>query len=180
MRAARRPRPHGLRMEHASVEHRYTVSGGVGGSHPGAIGPDEVEGALDWRAVPHAAGLVERLTSRLGSEADVRRVILAALAPLRGALRGPPLEAVMARLPERLARELLEAEWNLNARVPEATDAVAYLATVSALARFPPRIAATYVVAVFAALRAALGPADADAVAGRLPGDLAQLWLAAR
>ena len=167
-------------MEHASVEHRYSVSGGVGGSYPGALGPDEVEGALEYRPVPSAPGLVERLASRLGSAADARRVILATLAPLRGALQGPALDAVLARLPERLARELLEAEWNLNARVPDATDAVEYLATVSSLARFPPRIAATYVVAVFAALRAALGPVDADAVAGRLPGDLAQLWLAAR
>lgn len=167
-------------MEHASVEHRYIVSGGVGGACPGALGPDEVEGELEWRPVSHEPGLVERVASRLGSEADARRVILAVLAPLRAALQGHPLDAVMARLPGRLARELLEAEWNLNARVPEATGAVDYLTTVSALARFPPRISAAYVVAVFAALRAALGPADAEAVAERLPGDVAELWRAAR
>lgn len=165
---------------HASVEHRYSVSGGVGGPYPGALGPDEVEGELDWRPTPREPDLVERVASRLGSEAGARRVILAVLGPLRAALRGGPLDAVMARLPARLARELLEAEWNLNARVPEATGAEEYLATVSSLARFPPRIAATYVVAVFAALRAALGPADADAVAARLPGGLGELWRVAR
>ncbi len=167
-------------MEHASVEHRYSVSGGVGGRYPGALGPDEVEGELEWRPVPHEPEVLTQVAARLGSGADARRVTLAVLAPLRAALRGGPLDAVMARLPGRLARELSEAEWNLNARVPEATDAVQYLSTVSALARFPPRIAAAYVVAVFAALRAALGPADAGAVAERLPGDLAELWRVAR
>ncbi len=167
-------------MEHAWAEHRYTVSGGVGGTYPGGIGPDEVEGELDWQAVPGDPGLVGRLVSRLGSEVDARRVILAVLAPLRSALRGAPLDAVLARLPGRLAREVVEAEWNLNARVPEAIGARDYLATVSALARFPARTAATYVLAVFGALRAALGPAEADAVAERLPADLATLWRAAR
>ncbi len=167
-------------MEHASVEHRYTVSGGVGGIYPGGIGPDEVEGELDWQPVPGDPGLVGRLLARLGSEVNARRVILAVLAPLRSALRGPPLDAVLSRLPGRLARELVEAEWNLNARVPDAIGARDYLATVSALARFPPRTAATYVLAVFGALRAALWPAEADAVAERLPADLATLWRAAR
>lgn len=167
-------------MEHAWVEHRYTVSGGVGGTYPGGIGPDEVEGELEWQPFEPDPGLVGRVMTRLGSEANARRVILAVLAPLRGALRGAPLDAVLARLPARLARELLEAEWNLNARVPEATGAREYLATVSALARFPPRTAATYVLAVFGALRAALWPAEADAVAERLPADLANLWRAAR
>ena len=168
-------------MEHGSVEHRYSVSGGVGGRYPGALGPDEVEGELEWRPVPHEPEAVDAggRPARVGGRrppGDAGRARPAA----RGAPGGSPLDAVLARLPGRLARELSEAEWNLNARVPEATDAVQYLSTVSALARFPPRIAAAYVVAVFAALRAALGPADAGAVAERLPGDLAELWRVAR
>jgi uncharacterized protein (DUF2267 family) len=167
-------------MEPEWAEHRYTVSGGVGGTYPGGIGPAEVEAEREWQPVQRDPGLVGRVATRLGSEANARRVILAVLAPLRGALRGAPLEAVLARLPPRLATELLEAEWNLNARIPEATGAREYLATVSGLSRFPPRTAATYVLAVFGALRAALWPAEADAVAERLPADLATLWRAAR
>jgi uncharacterized protein (DUF2267 family) len=162
------------------MEHTYTVSGGRGGPCPGAIGPDELEGDLEWRPVPRDPGLVGRVAARLGSEVDARRVILAVLGPLRAALNGRPLDAVLAGLPRRLAQELAEVEWNLNAPVPPANDAVDYLLTVARLARFPPRTAASYVVAVFAALRATLGPGEADVVAERLPADIAELWRVAR
>ncbi len=162
------------------MEHTYTVSGGRGGPCPGAIGPDEVEGDLEWRPLPRAGGALADVAARLGSEVDARRVILAVLGPLRAALQGQPLDAVVATLPRRMARELAEVEWNLNAAVPPAADATDYLLTVARLTRYPPRTAATYVLSVFAALRGALAPAQAEAVAERLPADLAQLWRAAR
>jgi uncharacterized protein (DUF2267 family) len=40
----------------------------------------------------------------------------------------------------------------------------------------PPPQAATYVRAVFAAARSVLSRADSEAIAARLPGDLAELW----
>ena len=162
------------------MEHTYAVSGGRGGPCPGAIGPDELEGDLDWRPLPRDPALVGRVAARLGSEVDARKVLLAVLGPLRAALSGRPLDAINARLPRQLARELAEVEWNLNAPVPQARDAVDYLLTVARLARFPPRTAASYVVAVFAGLRATLGPAEADAVAERLPARIAELWRIAR
>lgn len=166
------------------MEHTYAVSGGRGGPCPGAIGPDELEGDLEWRPLHDEGGdeggVMGRVAARLGSEVDARRVLLAVLGPLRGALEGRPLQALAEALPRRLVRELAEVEWNLNAAVPPATDAADYLLTVARLARFPPRTAATYVVAVFAAVRAALGSAESDAVADRLPADIGQLWRAAR
>jgi uncharacterized protein (DUF2267 family) len=44
----------------------------------------------------------------------------------------------------------------------------------------PPRRAAEYVRAVFAAAKAVLPPEDAQAIAARLPPDIADLWRAAR
>lgn len=163
------------------ISHTYEVSGGVGARVPGAIGPDELDGRADWIALP-ARGegeLLDRLEARLGSEARARKVLLAVLAPLRGALEGPALEAVLAHLPHRFARELREAEWNLDAPVPEAATGAGYLDEVSRLLLHPPRQAAAYVLAVFAALHEVMGPAAAE-VAGRLPPELGELWRGVR
>jgi uncharacterized protein (DUF2267 family) len=162
------------------ISHTYEVAGGVGRT-PGAIGPDELDGRTDWIEVP-ARGegeLLERLEARLGSEARARRVLLAVLGPLRGALDGPALAAVLAHLPHRYARELGEAEWNLNAPVPAPVTGADYLAEVARLLQHPPRQAAAYVLAVLAALHEVMGPAARE-VADRLPPDLAELWRGVR
>ncbi|ACL63636.1 conserved hypothetical protein [Anaeromyxobacter dehalogenans 2CP-1] len=163
------------------ITHTYEVAGGVGARTPGAIGPDELDGRADWVEIP-ARGegeLMERLEARLGSEARTRKVLLAVLAPVRGALEGPALAAILAHLPHRFARELREAEWNLDAPVREAATGAEYLAEVSRLLQRPPRHAAAYVLAVLAAAHEVMGPAARE-VAGQLPPDLADLWRGVR
>jgi uncharacterized protein (DUF2267 family) len=86
---------------------------------------------------------------------------------------------VLATLPGRLARELVEAEWNLNAPVPAPVTGADYLAEVARLLQHPPRQAAAYVLAVLAALHEVMGPAARE-VADRLPPDLAELWRGVR
>ncbi|WP_041453253.1 DUF2267 domain-containing protein [Anaeromyxobacter dehalogenans] len=163
------------------ISHTYEVAGGVGARTPGAIGPDELDGRADWVEIP-ARGegeLLERLEARLGSEARTRKVLLAVLAPLRGALEGPALSGILAHLPRRFARELAEAEWNLNAPVRAPATGAEYLAEVARLLQRPPRQAAAYVLAVLAALHEVMGPAARD-LADRLPPDLAELWRGVR
>jgi uncharacterized protein (DUF2267 family) len=158
----------------------YAVRGGVGGVIPGLVGPAELDGRAEWRPLREPRDLVEALAGRLGSEADHEKVLLAVLAPLRPALEGEPLGALLARLPPHLARELADAELNLNARVPAPVDVGEYLVEVAGLVLHPPRRAAEYVRAVFAAAQAVLAPEDAQAIAERLPPHIADLWRAAR
>jgi uncharacterized protein (DUF2267 family) len=158
----------------------YFVKGGVGGALPGLLGPAELDGRADWAPLREPRDLVEALAGRLGSETDHEKVLLAVLAPLRPALEGEALGSLLARLPLHLARELADAELNLNAPVPAPADAGAYLVEVAALVLHPPRRAAEYVRAVFAAAKAVLPPEDAQAIAARLPPDIADLWRAAR
>lgn len=164
----------------ARMEHGFTVAGGVAGRIPGAYGPDELDGKAEWVSLREPSDLLESLEARLGSEVDARRVLLAVLGPLRGALEGPPLEALLARLPLDLAREVPDAPLVLGAPVPPASGAGDYLDEVSRLVMFPPRAAAGYVRAVFASAKAALDPEGSEAIAARLPPDLAALWRAAR
>jgi uncharacterized protein (DUF2267 family) len=158
---------------------RYGVSGGVGGPLPGIIGPEELDGRIDWVPVRPPRDLVEALLARLGSEDDPHRVVLATLGPLRSMLDGEPLGAILAKLPLHLARELADAELALGAAVAPATSADEYLAEVSRLVLHPPRIAVTYVHAVFAAAKAVLDPEASRAVEERLPPGVAELWRAA-
>jgi uncharacterized protein (DUF2267 family) len=158
---------------------RYGVTGGVGGALPGIIGPEELDGRIEWIPVRPPRDLPEALAVRLGSEDDVRRVVLATLGPLRTMLDGEPLGAVLATLPLHLARELADAELNLCATVVPATTADEYLAEVSRLVLHPPWVAVTYVQAVFAAAKAVLAPEAARAVEERLPPGVAELWRAA-
>lgn len=155
---------------------RYGVGGGVGGLLPGVLGPDELDGRIEWVPVRAPRDLPEALAVRLGSDADLHRVVLGVLAPLRQVLEGEPLGALLARLPLHLARELADADLNLCARVAPAAGADAYLDEVSRLVLHPRFVARTYVRAVFAAAKAVLGPDDATAVAGRLPPGVAELW----
>jgi uncharacterized protein (DUF2267 family) len=148
----------------------------VGGRLPGVIGPEELDGRIEWLPVRPPRDLPEALAARLGSEDDGRRVLLATLGPLRAALEGEPLGAVLAKLPPHLARELADAELNLGARVVPATTADEYLAEVSRLSLHPPPVALTYVGAVFAAAKAVLSPDAARAIEERLPPGLAELW----
>jgi hypothetical protein len=154
--------------------------GGVGPPLPGIVGPAEVDGRAEWVPVQRDAGLLEALAARLGSEVDLHRVVLAVLAPLCSALDGAPLGALLAHLSLPLARELGAPALALGARVRAPGGAGDYLLEVSRLALHPPAQAATYVRAVFAAARDVLRPAEAQAIAARLPGDLAELWRTAR
>ena len=155
---------------------RYGVGGGVGGPLPGVLGPEELDGRIDWVPVRPPRDLPEALATRLGSEDDVGRVILAVLGPLRQVLEGEPLGAIAAKLPLPLARELADAELNLCAKVAPAAGAPEYLAEVSRLVLHPPEAAATYVRAVFAAAKTVLAPEDARAVEARLPPQIAEQW----
>lgn len=158
----------------------YLVRGGVGGAIPGLLGPAELDGRMEWTRLREPRDVVEALEARLGSEVDHDKVLLAVLGPLRRVLDGEPLGALLARLPLHLARELADAELNLNAAVPPPADAREYLLEVSRLVLHPPRRAAEYVRAVFAAAKAVLPPSDAEAIAARLGPQLADLWRAAR
>lgn len=167
------------RMERTHPMHTYTVAGGVTPVLPGAFGPDELDGEADWRSAAASGALLERIALRLGSVAGARKVILAVLGPLRATLAGPPLESILAHLPGSYAREVAEVEWNLDAAVPEAEGTTDYLQTVARLVQLPPRVAAAYVLATLGAIRGALDPLEAEAVARQLPADLARLWRAA-
>jgi uncharacterized protein (DUF2267 family) len=158
---------------------RYEVAGGVGGQLPGVLAPEELDGRIDWVPVRPPLDLPEALASRLGSEDDAHRVILAVIGPLRQLLQGEPLGAILAKLPLHLARELADAELNLCARITPAAGLAEYLAEVSRLVLHPPDVAASYVRAVFAAAKAVLAPDQASAVEARLPAGIAQLWRAA-
>jgi uncharacterized protein (DUF2267 family) len=158
---------------------RYGVAGAVGGRLPGVLGPEELDGRIEWVPVRPPRDLPEALAARLGSEDDANRVILAVLGPLRQVLAGEALGALLAKLPLHLARELGEAELNLCARVAPAGSAPEYLAEVSRLVLHPPDTAATYVRAVFAAGKAVLAPEEGRAVEAKLPPGVAELWRAA-
>lgn len=158
----------------------YRVSGGVGGALPGLVGPAGLDGRAEWVPVPRGADLLERLEARLGSDVDHRKILLGVLAPLCPALDGAPLGAVVSHLPLWLARELADPGSALNDRVRAPRGAGDYLLEVGRLILHPPERAATYVRAVFAAARAVLSRAEAEAIAARLPADLAELWRGAR
>lgn len=155
---------------------RYAVSGGVGGRLPGVVGPDELDGRLEWTWPRPRRDLYDHVLARLGSEEDADRVILAVLGPLRGALAGAPLGALVAKLPLHLARELAEAERNLRAPLAAPPDGRAYVAEVSRLLLHPPEAALTYVRAVFAAAKAALAGDEASAIEAQLPAGVADAW----
>jgi uncharacterized protein (DUF2267 family) len=157
----------------------YRVRGGVGPQLPGVVGPADLDGRVEWVPVARTGELLDALAARLGSEVDLHKVVLAVLAPLRSALDGPPLGAIVARLPLPLARELAAGDLALGAKVRSPAGAGDYLLEVSRLILHPPWRAATYVRAVFAAARAVLAPEDAEEIAARLPPDLAEPWRSA-
>lgn len=161
-------------------EHEYAVSGGYGAATPGALGPGELDGRADWVGIEHGGGLLEALAPRIGSEVDLEKLVLAAVCPLRSALDGPPLDALLARLPYALALEVREGDRNLNTRVVAASGASDYLVEAARLMQHAPPRAALYVYAFFAAARAVLPPDAHEAIAARLPRDLAELWRSAR
>src|SRR5512133_3464437 len=134
----------------------YQPSGGVGGRIPGTLGPADLDSRAEWIPLRAPRDLLDALGMRLGSEVDLRKVVLAVLSPLRSSLEGEPLGALLATVPPDLARLL--ADPNLNVRVQPAASAGDYLAEVSRLVLHPPRRAAEYVRAVFAAAKAVLDP----------------------
>jgi uncharacterized protein (DUF2267 family) len=152
----------------------------VGGALPGTVGPGEVDGRAGWVPARPPRDVLDALALRLGSEVDLRKVVLAVLSPLRSALEGEPLGALTATLPPDLARVLADADLNLNVRVQAAASAAEYLDEVSRLVLHPPRGAAEYVRAVFAAAKAVLDPASIQAISDRLPPEIGAAWRAAR
>jgi uncharacterized protein (DUF2267 family) len=152
----------------------------VGGPLPGTVGPAELDGRADWVPARRPRDVLDVLALRLGSEVDLRKVVLAVLSPLRSALDGEPLGALTAALPPDLARVLADADLNLNVRVQAAASGADYLAEVSRLVLHPPGGAAEYVRAVFAAAKAALDPAAIQAISDRLPPEIGAAWRAAR
>lgn len=156
----------------------YQVAGGYGDAVPGTIGPDEVDGRADW-VRGEGRGLADELQARLGSEVDLRKVLLGVLAPLLGLLRGEPVRAIAARLPYGLGRELLDADDGGRATAGPA-GADAYLREVAELVQRPLSTAASHVTAVLGPIRSALAPDDAGELERRLPEELAALWRSAR
>ncbi len=162
------------------MDEPYQPSGGVAGRIPGTVGPAQFDGRTEWVPLRRPHDLLDALAMRLGSEVDLRKVVLAVFSPLRAALEGEPLGTITSMLPQDLALVLADADLNLNARVRAAASASEYLAEVSRLVQHPPRIAAEYVRAAFAAAKAVLDGHDVEAVAARLPPELAAAWRAAR
>jgi uncharacterized protein (DUF2267 family) len=161
------------------MAHTYSVAGGEG-SAPGALGPDELDGRAEWVPASRGRDLLSTLGARLGSEVDLRKVVLGVVCPLRASLEGPPLETLLAALPAALAREVREGELNLNARLRSPASAGEYLLDVSRLLLQTPRRAAVTVRALFGAVRATLGPDALEAMVARLPRDVADLVREAR
>lgn len=158
----------------------YRVRGGVGPPLPGIVGPADLDGRAEWVPVRPAADLLDAVAARLGSEVDLHKIVLGVLAPLCPALDGAPLGALLAHLPLPLARELGQRDIALGARVRAPRGAGDYVVEVARLVQQPPARAATYARAVVAAVRGVLTPAEAEAIAARLPADLAELWRTAR
>ena len=154
----------------------YRVRGGVGPPLPGIVGPSELDARTDWIPLGRTRELLDVLAARLGSEVDLHKIVLGVLSPLRAALDGPPLGALVARLPLSLARELAAGGVAVGGRVRSPSGAGDYLLEVARLVQLPPARAATYVRAAFAAARAVLSREESDAIAARLPGDLGELW----
>jgi uncharacterized protein (DUF2267 family) len=154
----------------------YQVTGGFGYAVPGTVGPDEVEGRAEWVQL-EGQGLAEQLQARLGSEVDLRKVLLAVLSPLLGVLHGEPARAIAARLPYPLARELLDADDGAT-KVP--VGAEQYLRDVSELVQHPLSAAALYARAVLGSIRATLAPEMAAEAERRMPAELAELWRTSR
>ena len=158
----------------------YRVLGGVGPPLPGVVGPADLDARVEWVPVRRTRQLLDVLAARLGSEIDLHKIALGVLCPLRAALDGPPLGALLAHVPLSLAREIAHGDAAVGRRVQSPTGAGDYLLEVSRLIMQPPSRAATYVRAVFGAARAVLAREAWEAVASRLPRDLAELWRTAR
>jgi uncharacterized protein (DUF2267 family) len=158
----------------------YAVRGAVGPQLPGIIGPADLDGRVEWVPVRRTGELLDVLAARLGSEVDVHKIVLGVLAPLASALDGAPLGSLLAHLPLSIARELAAGAIAVGAPIRGPTGAGDYALEVASLIQHPPWRAATYVRAVFATARSLLSRAEADAIAARLPHDVAELWFTAR
>jgi uncharacterized protein (DUF2267 family) len=159
----------------------YRVRGGVGPELPGIVGPADLDATAEWVPVRRRTSeLLDVLAARLGSEVDLHKIVLGVLAPLAPALDGAPLAALLAHLPQWVGGELAAGGAAVGAAIRPPTGAGDYVLEVARLILHPPPRAATYVRAVFAAARAVLSHEESDAIAARLPHDLAELWRTAR
>jgi uncharacterized protein (DUF2267 family) len=158
----------------------YRVRGGVGPPLPGVVGPADLDATAEWVPVRRTAELLDLVAARLGSEVDLHKIVLGVLAPLADALDGAPLATLLAHLPPWFAGELAAGGAAVGAPIRTPTGANDYVLEVSRLILQPPPRAATYVRAVFAAARAVLAEEELEAIAARLPPDLAERWRTAR
>jgi uncharacterized protein (DUF2267 family) len=156
------------------MDDEYRVRGGVGPPLPGTVGPAGVDGRTEWVPVRPGADLLDALHARLGSDSEPHHVALAVLAPLAAALEGAPLGSLLAHLPVATARELAAAA-DPRSGVRPATGSGDHLAEVARLVQQPPWRAAATVHAVFASVRQVLTGEESEAIAARLPADLAEL-----
>jgi uncharacterized protein (DUF2267 family) len=154
----------------------YRVRGGIGPPLPGVVGPADLDTRAEWVPIRRTGELLDVLAARLGSEVDLHKVVMGVVAPLVSALDGAPLGSLLAHLPLAIARELAAGGAALGGRIRAPTGAGDYLLEVARLILQPPWRAATSVRAVFAAARRVLDREEADAIAARLPNDLAELW----
>jgi uncharacterized protein (DUF2267 family) len=158
----------------------YNVRGGIGPPLPGVVAPADLDARVEWVPVRRGGALLDLLAARLGSEADVHKIVLGVLAPLASTLDGAPLRALLAHLPLSLQGELATGGAAVGAPIRAPRGAGDYVLEVGRLILHPPWRAAAYVRAVFSTARRVLPAAESEAIAERLPGDLAELWRTAR
>jgi uncharacterized protein (DUF2267 family) len=153
----------------------YRVRGGVGPPLPGIVGPAGVDGRTEWVPVRRGADLLDVLSARLGSESEPHHVALAVLAPLAAALEGAPLGSLVAHLPPATGRELAAAADPDSGVVP-ATGSGDHRIEVARLVKQPPWRADATIRAVFASVREVVTGEEFEAIAARLPRDLAEVF----
>lgn len=157
----------------------YRVRGGVSGAIPGVVGPAGIDGRWEWVPVRHGVDLVDVLAARLGSDVNPHIVAFGVLAPLARALDGMPLGVLVAHLPLDLGLELARAA-ELHSGVRPATGSGDHVEEVARLIQQPPWRAAATIGAVFASVHEVLAPEEIEAIAARLPQDLAAGFRGAR
>jgi hypothetical protein len=145
---------------------------------PGTIAPGELEGRAEWG--PPGEGFVRSLAIRLGSETQLEKLVLAALAPLEAHLAPDTWAAIVEDLPWELRGMLRSAGAHLGGRVPRIETREQWIRFVARHAQQPDDRAGFYLAAFVAALKESLPAGLRDAVERELPPRLAALWTAAR
>jgi uncharacterized protein (DUF2267 family) len=145
---------------------------------PGTVEPDELDGREEW--VPAGGSFERSLEARLGSDARVAKLVLAALPPLRHHLAPDTWDAVADDLSWELRGMLASAAAHLGGPVPRLETADAYARFLGLHTGHAHARAALHARSVLGALKESVAPGLADAIAAELPGELAALWRDAR